>query len=175
MFNYICYHNSLNFSGIWGNSAVLKFLVLKINSNNMFIWKIVHISEKWCKYILKKHTMYLRLSTLNDQHQTYSLKKKKKYWTLKKKSFGLLGKKSTRLTKKKYWTLPAMFYDRQNKETYFRYLRKDNVSQEFYTWQKLPSNIMKQLSVCKNSRKVLNFQRNLLENNLQKTKMTTNI
>lgn len=101
LFNYICYHNSLNFSGIRGNSAVLKFLVLKTNSNNMFIWKIVHISEKWCKYILKKHTMYLRLSTLNDQHQTYSLKKKKKYWTLKKKSFGLLGKKSTRLTKKK--------------------------------------------------------------------------
>lgn len=69
-----------------------------------------------------------------------------------------------------------MLYDRRNKETYFRYLRKDNnVSQEFYTWQKLPSNIKKQLSLCKNSSKVLNFQRNLLENKLQKTKMTTNI
>lgn len=101
LFNYICYHNSLNFSGIWGNSAVLKFLVLKINSNNMFIWKIVHISEKWCKYILKKHTMYLRLSTLNDQHQTYSLKKKKKVLNFKEKVFWTSRQKEHKTYKKK--------------------------------------------------------------------------
>lgn len=120
--------------------------------------------------------MYLGLSTLNDQHQIYSLKKKvlnvkeKVFWTSRQKEHKTYKKK------KIYWTLPAMLYDRRNKETYFRYLRKDNnVSQEFYTWQKLPSNIKKQLSLCKNSSKVLNFQRNLLENKLQKTKMTTNI
>lgn len=62
---------------------------------------------------------------------------------------------------------------KENREIYFRDLRKESASQELYAQLKRPSRIKKQL-LCKNSIKVvLNFLRFLLKNKLQKTKMTT--